>query len=57
MLRRLKLVQYCIQLASFFKENVRHLVFICRDLVSLILGTPMIIFADSRGLNRVPETP
>jgi len=57
MLRRLKLVQYCIQLASFFKENVRHQVFICRDLVSLILGTPMIIFADSRGLNRVPETP
>jgi len=56
----------------FFKENVRSPVWICRDPISLILGTrsslifrdPMIIFYDSRDtiwnsrdLNLVPKTP
>jgi len=56
----------------FFKENVRNSVWMCRDLISLILGTrffsdfrdPMIIFSDSRDpiwnsrdVSRVPETP
>jgi len=30
---------YDIQVQGFFKENVRYLVWICRDPISLILGT------------------
>jgi len=48
-----------------FKENVRYQVWIYRDPVSLIAETrffldfrdPMIIFWDSKALNRVPKTP
>jgi len=40
-----------------FKENVRYLVWTCRDPIFPDSRDPMIIFTDSRDPNQVPKTP
>jgi len=42
---------------GFFKENVRNLLWICRDPIFSDFRDPMIIFADSRDPIRVPRKP
>jgi len=44
---------YC----KFFKENIRYLVWICRDPIFSNSKEPMMIFSDSRDPNGVPKTP
>jgi len=45
-----------IVIRFFLKENVRYLVWTCRDPIFSDSRDPVIIFADSRDPNRFPKT-